>query len=135
MQSVTFEDQGVYTCRATNESNNIILNQTIHAMIFEGVQIITESMLTYEARLCETVVLNLNCTALHHDSVIWRRLIHGQTLREISNSIDGRISVLSESGQLVIHDAKQSDNGTYVCAASNRVSSEQITAYLDIIGK
>ena len=130
VHSATFEDQGVYICRATNDSNNIILNQTISAMLFEGVEIVTESMLTYEARMCEIVVLN--CTALHHDSIIWRRLIHDQTLREIRNSNDGRISVSSESGQLVIRDAKQSDNGTYLCVASNRVSNEEIIAYLSI---
>ena len=129
VQSVTFEDQGVYICRAATE-NNIILNQTINAMLFEGVEIVTESMLTYEARLCETVVLN--CTALHHDSITWRRLIHGQTLREIRNSNDGRISASSESGQLVIRDAEQSDNGTYFCAVSNRVSNEEIIAYLNV---
>jgi hypothetical protein len=129
VHSVTLEDQGVYVCRA-NESNTIILNQTINARLFEEVQIVTESMLTYEARLCETVVLN--CTALHHDSITWRRLTHDQTPREITNSSDGRISVLSETGQLVIHDAKRSDNGTYFCAASNRVSNEDITAYLNI---
>ena len=129
MHPATIEDQGVYICRATTDSN-IILNQTISAMLFEGVQIVTESMLIYEAKLCETVVLN--CAALHHNSITWRRLTHSQTLREISSSSDGRISVLSESGQLVIRDAEQSDNGTYFCAASNRVSNEEITAYLNI---
>ena len=128
VHSATIEDQGLYVCRATTDSN-IILNQTISAMLFEGVEIATESMLTYEARLCETVVLN--CTALHHDSIIWSR-IHGQIPREIRNSNDRRISVLSESGQLVIRDAKQSDNGTYFCAASNRVSNEEIIAYLNV---
>ena len=132
VQSVTFEDQGVYTCRAATDSN-IILNQTISAMVFEGVQIITESMLTYEARLCETVVLN--CTALHHDSIMWHMLTLGHTPRLVTNTSDGRISVSSENGQLVIRDAKQSDNGTYFCAASNTVSNEEITAYLNIIGK
>ena len=73
VNSATTEDQGVFVCRATNDSNNI-LNQTIRALIFEPVQITTESMLTYEARLCETVVLN--CTALHHDSIIWGMLTH-----------------------------------------------------------
>ena len=132
VQPATFEDQGVYVCRATTNSN-IILNETISAVVFEGVQIITESMLTYEARLCETVVLN--CTALHHDSIMWRfRLTHDQTPRVVNNSNDGRISVLSESGQLVIRNAKQSDNGTYFCSASNAVSNEEITAYLNIIG-
>ena len=129
VHSATIEDQGVYVCRAATE-NNIILNQTISAMLFEGVEIVTESMLTYEARLCATVVLN--CTALHYDSIMWRRLTHDQALREVNNSNDGRISTLSESGQLVIRDAEQSDNGTYFCAASNRVSIEEIIAYLNI---
>ena len=129
MRSVTFEDQGLYVCRAASESN-IILNQTISAMVFEGVQIITESMLTYEARLCERVVLN--CTALHHNSITWRRLTHGHIPRLVTNSSDGRISVSSENGQLVIHNAKQSDNGTYFCTVSNTVSHEEITAYLNV---
>ena len=132
VHSVTFEDQGVYICRAATDSN-IILNQTISAMLFERVQIITESMLTYEARLCKTVVLN--CTALHHDSIMWYMLTHSHTPRFVTNTSDGRISVSSDIGQLVIRDAKQSDNGTYVCAASNRVSNEESIAYLNIIGK
>ena len=65
---VTIEDQRVYMCQAVTE-NNIILNQTISAMVFEEVWIATESMLSYEAWVCETVVLN--CTALHHDLIIW----------------------------------------------------------------
>jgi hypothetical protein len=101
-------------------------------MVFEGVEIVTESMLTYEARLCETVVLN--CTALHHDSITWIRLIYDQTASYsvVTNSSNGRISVSSQIGQLMIHDAKRSDNGTYFCTASNRVSNEEITAYLNI---
>ena len=129
MHSATIKDQGLYICRAATHSN-IILNQTISAMLFEGVQIITESMLTYEARLCETVVLN--CTALHRDSIIWHRLTHDQTPKVVTNSSDGRISISSKNYQLVIRDAKQSDNGTYICAVSNTVSNEEITAYLNI---
>ena len=131
VNSATTEDQGVYVCQAITGSNNNILNQTISALIFERVQITTESMLTYEARLCETVVLN--CTALYHDSIIWSMKAYDQTLT-VPNSIDGRITVLSGTGQLVISEAKLSDNGTYGCAASNRVSSKEIIAYLNIIG-
>ena len=130
VNSATTEDQGVYACQAITQ-NHIILNQTIRALIFEGVQITTESMLTYEARLCETVVLN--CTALYYESITWSMNAHDQTLT-VPNSIDGRITVLSGTGQLVISEAKLSDNGTYGCAASNRVSSQEIIAYLNIIG-
>ena len=102
-------------------------------MVFEGVEIITESMLSYEAGLCETVVLN--CTAFNHESITWSRLTaheSDQIPKEI-NSIDGRIIAVSETGlQLVIHEAKLSDNGTYFCVASNTVSNEEIIAYLNI---
>lgn len=117
-------------CQAVTESN-VILNQTIRAAIFEGVQIITESMLSYRARLCEPVVLN--CTALHQESIIWSKLTLNQSPKVVTNSIDERVTVLSETGQLVIREAKLSDNGMYFCAASNLVSSEEITAYLTII--
>ena len=131
VNSANTEDQGVYVCRATTQ-NNIILNQTISALILDPVQITTESMLTYEARLCETVVLN--CTALHHDSITWSRLTHDQIPRVVTNSSDGRTSVLSDTGQLVISEVKLSDNGTYICVARNRLSNTEITAYLNIIG-
>lgn len=117
-------------CRAVTEGN-VILNQTITALLFEGVQIVTESLLSYKARLCEPAVLN--CTALYHDSIIWRKQTsHDPTPSEIRNSSDGRITILSEIGQLVIHEAKQSDNGTYICTVSNRVSNKEIIAYLNI---
>ena len=128
VNSATLEDQGVYVCRAITQ-NNIIVNQTISALILDPVQVMTESMLTYEARLCEIVVLN--CTALYHESIIWSMKAYDQTLT-ILNSIDGRITILSGTGQLVISEAKLSDNGTYGCAASNRVSSQEIVAYLHI---
>ena len=78
----TIEDQGVYVCRAALTKNNIILNQTISSMVFERVQITTESMLSYEARLCEPVVLNF--TALYHDLVTRSRLTAHES--DISNS-------------------------------------------------
>ena len=91
----------------------------------------TESLLSYKARLCEPAVLN--CTALYHDSITWRKQTsRGPIPGEIGNSSDGRITVLSETGQLVIHETKQSDNGTYFCAASNRHSNKEIIAYLSI---
>ena len=125
----TIEDEGVYVCQAVTE-NNIILNQTIITMVFEEVRIATESMLSYEARVCEMVVLN--CTALYHDSIIWSRQTSRDLIPREINSIDGHITVLSETGQLVIREAKLSDNGTYFCAASNTVSNEEIIAYLNI---
>ena len=117
-------------CRAVTEGN-VILNQTITALLFERVQIVTESLLSYKARLCEPAVLN--CTALYHDSITWRKQVYRDpTPREIRNSSNGRITVLSETGQLMIHETKQSDNGTYFCTASNRVSNKEIIAYLNI---
>ena len=130
VNDATIEDQGVYVCHAITGSN-IILNWTITALLFERVQITTESLIFYQARLCETVVLN--CTALYHDSVIWsKQTSHDLIPREIRKSIDERITVVSETGQLVLHEAKLSDNGTYFCVASNTVSNEEIVAYLNI---
>ena len=90
-------------------------------------------MLSYQAKLCEPVALN--CNALYYDSVIWRKGTSDdqQIPREVTNSSDGRITVLSN--QLVIHETKLSDNGTYFCIASNRASGndiEDIVAYLNI---
>ena len=132
VQSATIEDQEVYECRALT-ANNILQNQSINALLFERVNIITASMLSYQAKLCEPVALN--CTALYHDSVTWRKTTSDdqQIPREVTNSSDGRITVLSN--QLVIHETKPSDNGTYFCIASNRASGsdiEEIVAYLNI---
>ena len=117
-------------CQAVTE-NNVILNQTITALLFERVQVTTESILSYQARLCELVVVN--CTALHHDSITWRgQTSHYPIPREIRNSSDGHITVSSETGQLMIHEVRLSDNGMYFCTVSNRVSSKEIIAYLNI---
>ena len=116
-------------CRALT-ANSILCNQTIGALLFERAQVITESLLSYQAKLCEPVVLN--CTALYVESVTWsKRTYHNQIPREVTNSSDGRITVLSD--QLVIRETKLSDNGTYFCTASNRLSrNEEIVAYLNI---
>ena len=131
VNSATLEDQGVYVCRALT-ANSSLRNQTISALLFERVRIITESMLSYQAKLCEPVAVN--CTALYVESVTWsKRTSHNQIPREVTNSSDGRITVLSD--QLVIHETKLSDNGTYFCLASNRLKlsrSEEIVAYLNI---
>ena len=113
--------------------NNTLRNQSISALLFERARIMTESMLSYRAKLCESVALN--CTTLYHESVTWRKTISDdqQIPREVTNSSDGRITVLSN--QLVIHETKLSDNGTYLCIASNRASGsdvEEIVAYLNI---
>ena len=102
-----------------------MLSETLSASVFEMVQISTQTMLSYQARLCEPVALN--CTALHYDSITWRRLPEA---REITNSSDGRIIVLSD--QLIIHETNPSDNGTYTCTASNRVDYTYIIADLHI---
>ena len=119
----TRDDEGEYICRVMAESS-AILTQNLNASLFERVQITTPSMLTYQAALCETV--SLNCTALHHDFVIWRK-VDGRT---ITNSSDGRFIVLHD--QLVIHGARITDNGTYTCSAFNTADSAYIIAYLHI---
>ena len=90
-------------------------------------------MLSYQAKPCEPVALN--CTTLYYDSVTWRKTASDdqQIPREVTNSSDSRITVLSN--QLVIHETEPSDNGTYFCIASNRASGsdvEEIVAYLNI---
>ena len=132
VNSATIEDQGVYMCQAVTV-NNTLRNQSISALLFERARIITESMLSYRAKLCESVALN--CTTLYHESVTWRKTTSDdqQIPREVTNSSDGRITVLSN--QLVIHETDFSDNGTYFCIASNRASGsdvEEIVAYLNI---
>ena len=121
-------DGGEYVCRATNE-NHAIVTASVNASLFEHVQIITPSMLTYQATLCETVALN--CNSLHHDFVIWRKLSStGVTIREVSNSSDGHLTVLPD--HLVIHETRPSDNGTYTCSVGNAAGHKYITANLHI---
>ena len=123
----TFDDQGEYTCHAMTEDGSL-LSQTITAFLYERVRITTESLLPYQTRLCEPVMLR--CAALHHESVTWRKESSDGFLRDVTNSSDGRITVLPD--QLVIREAKLSDNGTYTCIANNRASNDYITAILHI---
>ena len=124
---VTFDDQGEYTCNVMTESSSL-LSQTITAVLYERVQITTETLLSYQTRQCDPVMLR--CSAMHHESVTWRKESSDGFLRDVTNSSDGRITVLPD--QLVIHEAKLSDNGTYTCIANNRVSNDYITAILHI---
>ena len=122
----TLDDEGEYTCRVMAENESTVLTQSVNVSLFERVQITTPSMLTYQAALCEMVILN--CRAVHHDTVVWRK-VDGRT---ITNSSDGHFTVLHN--QLVIVEARLSDNGTYTCSAVNAVGSKSITANL-LIGK
>ena len=122
-------DEGEYTCYARTSDGNMV-TQTIHARLFEAVQISTPTDQIYTALQGDSATVSLHCSAVNHDEIIWRRESDSSEVRTTS---DGHFVVSSD--RLTISNVRFSDNGTYICTARNLVTEVYIIAHLVVQGK
>ena len=107
----------------------------IHISYFTDIPSVTIALSNYNANIGATVTLG--CTVIASPSVTsvyWRRIVNNQQQNiDASNSKYSGSTVSSPS--LVISNAALSDEGSYVCFATNSIgtgSSQQ--TFLDVIG-
>ena len=122
-------DQGQYTCRA-RASNGVIVTESVQAMLYNAVQVTTQTNQVFSSLQGETATVSLPCSAINHDHIAWRRVGISTELR---NTSDGHLVVYPD--RLEINNVRFSDNGTYECTASNRVGFQSILSSLIVHGK
>ncbi|CAG2194109.1 HMCN [Mytilus edulis] len=132
--SAVFADEGYYTCNAQNSVGTGISLQ-IFLSVSGGLPVVTGLVNRYTVNVGNTITLrcsvNADPTAI---SVTWQRYINNvETDIEMSSGRYGGSSVGSPS--LVISNTVMSDEGFYICTATNRVgSTKSQQIFLDVIG-
>ena len=127
MQSI---DQGNYTC-SVRTSAGVVSRTTVEALVYPEVSITTPDNQVFYAREEETATVTLPCVAENNSSQItWSRVSRSG---DLMNTSDGHIVVYPD--QMVISNVRFSDNGTYVCKASNRADFAYILVHLIVLGK
>ena len=122
-------DQGQYSCNV-RASNGQQVTQSVQATLYNAVQVTTPADQVFESLEGDTARVALPCSAINHDDIAWRRLGFSDELR---NSSDGHLVILPN--HLVFNDVRFSDNGSYECTASNRVSHQSVITSLVVHGK
>ena len=129
-RAATSEDQGRYTCTA-RASNGQMVTQSVQATLYDAVEVTTQNNLVVSSVEGSTATVSLNCSAINHDHIAWRRV---GISTELTNTTDpGHLVVLSD--RLVINNVRFSDNGSYECTASNTVGFRSILSSLIVHGK
>ncbi|XP_052103319.1 hemicentin-1-like [Mytilus californianus] len=132
--NVVTADQGYYTCSAQNSVGTGTSSQT-YLGILGSVPVVTVQSTNYSVNVGYSITLNCsvnaNPTAI---SVTWKRYINNIAMHiDMSNGRYGGSSVGSPS--LVISNTVMSDEGFYICTATNDVGSfESRPIFLDVIG-
>ncbi|XP_052103246.1 hemicentin-1-like [Mytilus californianus] len=127
-------DQGYYTCSAQNSVGTGTSSQ-IFLDVSGSVPVVTILSNSYSVNVGNSITLqcsvNANPTAI---SVTWQRYINNvATTIDMSSGRYGGSSVGSPS--LVISNTVMSDEGFYICTATNSVGSRQSPQiFLDVIG-
>ncbi|VDI02517.1 hemicentin, partial [Mytilus galloprovincialis] len=132
--SAVFADEGYYTCNAQNSVGTGISLQ-IFLSVSGGLPVVTDLVNRYTVNVGNTITLRCSVNAdPTASSVTWQRYINNvETDIEMSNGRYGGSSVGSPS--LVISNTVMSDEGFYICTATNRVgSTKSQQIFLDVIG-
>ncbi|XP_060079143.1 hemicentin-1-like [Ylistrum balloti] len=120
-------DQGSYICLATNIVGTGQSSQTVLS-VTGTLPIVTISQSTYSVITGQSITLGCVVSATPtHTSVSWQRVVNGQSQAiDVSSSKYAGSTVTSPS--LIIFNAAESDEGVYICLASNVVGTGQSTS-------
>lgn len=93
------------------------------------IPIVVAPKLAYSVNIGESVTLTCQVTAdPKHTTVQWRKIIGGTSTNIVVANSNGKYGGSSvDSPSLVINNAAFSDQGTYVCFATNSVGTGQST--------
>lgn len=132
------DDQGIYTCRATNPFGE---DETTAPLTVTDVELLEASDLSVQPRFLlplepttalegNPVEMKVEVTAVPSPAIQW--FFHG---RPITSSRDHKISTKGKKSNLVIPEAMPEDSGPYSVSAVNPVGSATSKANLRIIRK
>lgn len=105
-------------------------------IIFVDVPVVQVLQNTYNVQVGNVVTLQCTVTANPtHTSVQWQRLVNGQTTTINLGSVGKYSGSSVNTPSLTINNAANSDEGYYICQATNSVGTGQSSqTYLDVTG-
>ncbi|XP_071166173.1 basement membrane-specific heparan sulfate proteoglycan core protein-like isoform X2 [Mytilus edulis] len=129
--ALELSDEGYYQCYAQNSVGTGSSQQTFLDVI-GNIPVVTTPTTSYTITIGDSVTFTCNVTANpQHSSVYWQYISSGSST---SVNIDGRFSGSSTSSpSLTISNAQLSDQGTYVCYATNSVGTGQSTEVVMVV--
>ncbi|XP_033758139.1 hemicentin-1-like [Pecten maximus] len=127
-------DQGYYTCTATN-SVGTGTSAATYLYVTGTIPVVTISQSSYSVLTANTVTIDCTVSATPvASSVAWQRIINGVTTSVFIDSTKfGGATVSSPS--LTIYNSQSSDEGDYICLATNAAGTGQSSsAALQVTG-
>ncbi|XP_071159627.1 hemicentin-1-like isoform X20 [Mytilus edulis] len=128
-------DEGFYVCYAVNSVGTGNSQQTF-LDVQGNVPVVQVLQNTYNVQVGNVVTLQCTVTANPtHTSVQWQRLVNGQTTTINLGSVGKYSGSSVNTPSLTINNAANSDEGYYICQATNSVGTGQSSqTYLDVTG-
>ncbi|XP_021345496.1 hemicentin-1-like, partial [Mizuhopecten yessoensis] len=126
-------DSGTYTCFATNSVGNGQSSATT-LTVTGSLPVVTVAQSSYTITTGGTITLVCTVSANPSaSSVSWRRLVGGvSTAISVSGTKYSGVSLSNPS--LTISNSQNSDEGFYICQATNIVGTGESTTYLTVSG-
>ncbi|VDI54451.1 hemicentin [Mytilus galloprovincialis] len=136
VSALDLNDEGFYQCFAENSVGTGSSDQTF-LDVLGNIPTVNVLSNTYTVILGNTITLGCEVTATPKETtVFWRRIVNGQLQDIDMNSNSNRYSGSTvDNPSLTIRNAGNSDEGNYVCYATNLAgtgSSSQ--TFLDVVG-
>ncbi|XP_021370011.1 hemicentin-1-like [Mizuhopecten yessoensis] len=127
-------DQGYYTCTATNSVGTGTSSAT-YLYVTGTIPVVVISQSSYSVLTSNTVTIDCSVSATPVATAIaWQRIINGVTTSVYIDSTKfGGATVSSPS--LTIYNSQSSDEGDYICLATNAAGTGQSSStYLQVTG-
>ncbi|XP_063428591.1 hemicentin-1-like isoform X14 [Mytilus trossulus] len=135
ISSAVQNDEGFYVCYAVNSVGTGNSQQTF-LDVQGNIPVVQVQQNTYNVQVGNVVTLQCTVTANPtHTSVQWQRLVNGQTTTINLGSVGKYSGSSVNTPSLTINNAANSDEGYYICQATNSVGTGQSSqTYLDVTG-
>lgn len=116
IQNATLDDQGVFTCIATNELGKATKNITVD--ILSPPMFVATAKMVNQSEYAEGETILINCYAKANPKaeIMWKK---NELLLE--TDANDRYYLKSDNQVLIIKNSRQSDSGIYLCLAKNEL--------------
>ncbi|KHJ98435.1 immunoglobulin I-set domain protein [Oesophagostomum dentatum] len=146
INNITLQDKGIYTCIAQNVAGNdtVLYNVDVVRTCKQSLQYISSSTILFDPFLEAPIISNggaqqviegelarIECLAEGHPTPIISWLRNGI---RVETGVQG-VRYIAEGKVLNVIEARSSDSGIYVCAATNEAGTAQQAYTLEVLGE